>query len=230
MKKYCVLLTLTIILTLLTACSKPAEKKPATKASSTTAAATTTAATTAQPTTKERKIKVTTKPTEKKEKKPKTTTKPTTMPPTQGRTKPNTHIVVTQPPKGSFSASDLTFTFKKNPIKLNQRITSVFKLIGDDNSVGELSKTRTEYEYDDFILTAYKENDIERVDTIEIISDGVSTSKGAKIGMYATRLKRLYGDPHKLTETEYIYGSGSKTLTFSYKDNIVTAITYKYSH
>ncbi len=227
MKKLSVILLLAIVLATMTACSNTSDKKS--KASATTANTTTTASTT-QPSTAKHTVKVTTKPTEKKEKKSKKPTKPTTMPPTQGKTRPNTHVAVTQAPKGSFSSSDLVFTYKKNQIKLNQKIESVFKLIGDDNSIGVLSKKRTEYEYDDFILTTYKEDDVERIDTIEIIVEGVSASKDAKIGMYASRLKRLYGDPRKLTETEYVYGSGSRTLTFAYKDNIVTDITYKYSH
>jgi hypothetical protein len=227
MKKLSVILLLAIVLATMTACSNTSDKKS--KASATTANTTTTASTT-QPSTAKHAIKATTKPTEKKEKKPKKPTKPTTMPPTQGKTRPNTHVAVTQAPKGSFSSSDLVFTYKKNQIKLNQKIESVFKLIGDDNSIGVLSKKRTEYEYDDFILTTYKEDDVERIDTIEIIGEGVSASKDAKIGMYASRLKRLYGDPRKLTETEYVYGSGSRTLTFSYENNIVTDITYKYSH
>lgn len=227
MKKLSVILLLAIVLATMTACSNTSDKKS--KASATTANTTTTASTT-QPSTAKHTVKVTTKPTEKKEKKPKKPTKPTTMPPTQGKTRPNTHVAVTQAPKGSFSSSDLVFTYKKNQIKLNQKIESVFKLIGDDNSIGVLSKKRTEYEYDDFILTTYKEDDVERIDTIEIIGEGVSTSKDAKIGMYASKLKRLYGDPRKLTETEYVYGSGSRTLTFSYENNIVTDITYKYSH
>lgn len=227
MKKLSVILLLAIVLATMTACSNTSDKKP--KPPATTAHTTTTAVTT-QPTTAKHTVKVTTKPTEKKEKKPKRHTKPTTMPPTQGKTRPNTHVAVTQAPKGSFSSSDLVFTYKKNQIKLNQKIESVFKLIGDDNSIGVLSKKRTEYEYDDFILTTYKEDDVERIDTIEIIGEGVSASKDAKIGMYASKLKRLYGDPRKLTETEYVYGSGSRTLTFSYENNIVTDITYKYSH
>lgn len=227
MKKLSLILLLAIVLATMTACSNTSDKKskaPATTENTTAAAVTT------QPSTAKHTVKVTTKPTEKKEKKPKKPTKPTTMPPTQGKTRPNTHVAVTQAPKGSFSSSDLVFTYKKNQIKLNQKIESVFKLIGDDNSIGVLSKKRTEYEYDDFILTTYKEDDVERIDTIEIIGEGVSTSKDAKIGMYASKLKRLYGDPRKLTETEYVYGSGSRTLTFSYENNIVTDITYKYSH
>lgn len=233
MKKLITAFLIIMILTAACSCSNPAEKKVETTAKPipTTSAATEKATETTQPETKKEKEtkKPTEKPTEKKEKKPKKT-KPTTMPPTQGKTRPNTRVAVTAPPKGSFSSSDFIFTFKKKEIKLNQKIESVFKLIGDDNSIGELSKKRTEYEYDDFILTTYKEDDEERIDLIEIIGDGASTSKGAKIGMFATRLKRLYGDPNKLTETKYVYGSGDKTLTFAYENNIVTDITYKYSH
>ena len=66
------------------------------------------------------------------------------------------------------------------------------------------------------------------MDSIEIIDEGAKTKKGAKLGMYATQLKRLYGDPNKLTETEYVYSSGAKTDFPS--RNIVSDILYKYKH
>ncbi len=167
-------------------------------------------------------------PTEKKEKK--TTTAPTTKPPTQGKTKPNTHIVVTRPKKGSFSANDLNFVYKKKTLKLNQNVEEIFKWFGDDYAEGDLSDNRMEYEYDDFIITTYKEGKTERVDSIEIIGEGVATTKGAKIGMFASRLKRYYGDANKMTDTEYVFGTGSRTLTFTYEGNIVTGYIFKYSH
>lgn len=233
MKKLSIIIITLIMLTAFSACSGEKPKKPTQSASTaayTTAKASTTA--TEAQTTKPARAKKVTKPTEKKEKKPKKT-KPTTLPPTQGRTRPNTHIVVTSPPKGSFSSSDFEFVYKNHKINFNDKLEDVFKLFGDDASIGELSSTRNEYEYDDFIITTYKKDkndEVERVDSIEIIDEGAKTKKGAKLGMYATQLKRLYGDPNKLTETEYVYGSGAKTLTFSYEGNIVTDILYKYKH
>lgn len=172
--------------------------------------------------------KKTTKPTEKKEKKK--ATKPTTKPPTQGKTKPNTHVAVTRPKKGSFTAGDLNFVYKKKTLKLKQNVEEIFKWFGDDYAEGELSADRMEYEYDDFIVTTYKDGKTERVDSIEIIGEGVATQKGAEIGMFASRLKRFYGDANKLTDTEYVFGTGSRTLTFTYEGNTVTGYIYKYSH
>lgn len=168
-----------------------------------------------------------TKPTEKKEKKKKT--KPTTMPPTQGKTKPNTRVVVTTV-KGSFSSEDLTFVYDGETINLNEKIDDVFESIGEDNSASTLSNNRQEYEYEDFTIVTYIKNDVERVESITVTGEKVATAKGAKIGMFASRLKRVYGDAKKVTKTAYIYGSGAKTLEFNYEDNIVTGWTYKYKH
>lgn len=247
MKRISIFILSLILVVLITSCAaeKPnpttvSTTKPTTAAQTTTATvpATTTAATTTaatKPKKKPEKPEKATKPTEKKEKatKPTKKTKPTTMPPTQGRTRPNTHVAVTSPPKGSFSANDLVFKYKKHSVKLNEKVEDIYEVFGDDASEGELSSKRTEYEYDDFIVTTYKEDkddEYERIEKIEIIDDGAETKKGAKIGMYATRLKRLYGDPFKLNEEKYLYGSGAKTLTFTYEGNIVTGIIYKYKH
>lgn len=218
------------ILVLTASCSNAnTTNKKITESKTETTALKTTAAKTevATETVKEKTVK-TKSPTEKKEKKVKTV--PTTTPPTQGKTKPNTRVVVTQPAKGSFSVSDLVFSYKGKKISLNDKIEDVFEKFGEDYSLGEISDTQFDYEYDGFTVTSYTKNKVERVESISVDGENISTPKGVKIGTYASRLKRYYGDAKKVTETEYIYGSGSKTLVFNYEDNLVTEFSYIYKH
>lgn len=231
MKKLFALLIISAVLVSAAACknSAPVETTAARTETTETASKNTAAPSTAKPTETAAKDKEKKKsPTEKKEKVKKT--KPTTMPPTQGKTKPNTRVAVIRPSKGSFSASDLVFKHKGKSINLGDDIETVFKKFGEDYALGEVSDTEFEYEYDGFTVGTFTKNKKEKVGYITISEENVSTPKGVKIGSYASRLKRYYGDAKKVTETEYIYGSGSKTLSFSYEDNIVTEINYIYNH
>lgn len=168
--------------------------------------------------------------------------------PTQGQTQAGTYISVTSPPKGSLKPADLSFYYKGKNLSLDEDIENAFKLLGEDNSVTELSKTKTEYEYDDVTLVSYTvdtqtksektkkskasdeaDDEVEKPEKIEqitVTSDKLSTQKGAKIGMYATKLKGLYGDPSKKTSTAYTYTIGNKSLVFNYENNLVTSFSY----
>lgn len=169
------------------------------------------------------------KATEKVEETKKTEpTTPVTMPPTQGVTKPGRHIVVTTV-KGSFSPTDLDFIYGSTTISLNEKVEDVFAKLGDDSYETPTKKTN-KYDFDDFMLSSYVEDGVERVDRIAVTAESYSTAKGAKIGMYASQLRRIYGDPSLTTDTKYVFGSGTKTLIFTYEGNTVTGIVYKLDH
>lgn len=192
---------------------------------------------------------------EKKKKNQKKKKKTSSKLPTQGQTQAGTYISVTYPPVGSLKQNDLRFYYKGKYIDLDDDIEKAFKILGEDNSVTELSKTKTEYEYDNVTLVSYsvepptqqettkkteptdkteateetEEEEIEKPEKIEqinVTTDKLATQKGAKIGMYATKLKGLYGDPSKKTSAAYTYTSGNKSLVFYYENNLVTSYSY----
>lgn len=155
-----------------------------------------------------------------------TETTDATEPPTQGRTRPNTRLTV-HVDKGSFSKSDLTFIYGGAEIDLGDEIEDAIAILGDEEGVNELSKSRTEYDFDELTVITRKRGDKELVEQIIINSDEISTSKNAVIGMYATQLRRIYGDPTRLTGAAYVYSSGNKSLVFYHEDNVVNEIRYK---
>lgn len=150
--------------------------------------------------------------------------------PTQGDVVPNTYVAVTTAPNGSFDKSDLDFIYEGAYICLNDEIDDAIAILGDDNAANELSKTKTEYEFDNVIVVTYESNGKERIEQITVITDAISTKKGAKIGMYGTQLRTVYGVPAKKSETEYTYTIGNKSLIFNIENNIVTSYCYKLTH
>ena len=147
--------------------------------------------------------------------------------PTQGEVIPNRYIEVTTAPNGSFDNSDLDFVYEGAYISLNDDIEDALAILGDDDAANELSKTETEYEFDGVAVITYETNDAERVEQITVTSDKLSTKKGAKVGMYGTKLRTVYGIPTKKSDAYYTYTKGNKSLIFNIENNIVTSYSYK---
>ncbi|MBR1731186.1 MAG: hypothetical protein IJ725_01980 [Ruminococcus sp.] len=160
------------------------------------------------------------KTTKKKKKKSKTV-------PTQGDVVPNTYVQVTTAPNGSFDNSDLDFIFEGAYIYLNDDIEDARAILGDDEAANELSKTKTEYEFNGVNIITYESDEIEKIEQITIISDKLTTKKGAKVGMYGTQLRTVYGIPTKKSDTNYTYTKDDKSLIFNIENNIVTSYSYK---
>lgn len=146
--------------------------------------------------------------------------------PTQGETRAGTYVAVTTAPNGSFSVDDLTFIFEGAYIELGDDIEDVEAILGDNNSVIEVSKARTAYEYDNLTVITVTRGDEETVEKITVTTDKLATKKGAKVGMYATQLRTVYGEPTKKTATAYTYTGGEESLVFEYTNNIVTSYSY----
>ncbi|MBQ5398042.1 MAG: hypothetical protein IIU14_01245 [Ruminococcus sp.] len=168
-----------------------------------------------------------TKPTEPTEKPTKKSAKkPTKAVPTQGKTKPNTHVVVTYP-KGVFHSSDLIFRKGSISLELGEDWEDALKDLKKQGDVNEISGKRTEHEYSNFTVTTYKDEDDEYIEKIEITDDTLATPRGVRIGDFASRLRKIYGDPIKRTKTAYVYGNEDESLVFTYENNMIDSIYYK---
>ena len=166
-----------------------------------------------------------TEPATKKKKKKKKTNLPT-----QGDVVPGTHVQVTTKPNGSFSDSDLNFVFEGANICLGDDIDDVEAILGDDIGANELSKTKTEYEFDGVTIVTYTSGEKELIEQITVTSDKIVTKKGAKVGMYGTQLRPVYGVPTSMSDTAYVYSKGNRSLTFTLQNNVVSSYIYKLKH
>ena len=176
-------------------------------------------------------VKVSTDPTDPKKPKKKKKNQEETEPlPTQGVVQPGRHIVVTTV-CGSVNSNDMDFIYIDRVVKLNESMESVFEKLGEDNISTELPKGKMEYDYSNFVLTSYvDENDVERLERIDVLSEDVGTVKGAKIGSYGTEMRRYYGEANVYKSDSITYTKGNNSLIFTVEDNLVTKITYLYNH
>lgn len=149
--------------------------------------------------------------------------------PTQGVVNPNGHRPVTTA-MGSFGVTDADFIYGDATIKLNDDIEKVFKAVGEDNIAQEITETQWKYSYNDFVLYTYiyKDNS-EKLIKIEPLNKTLATSKGVKVGDYASALVRIYGNPTKQENGIKYYEKEKKQLIFKYENNLITEIVYEYA-
>jgi len=157
-------------------------------------------------------------------------TEETTAVPTQGVANPNGHRPVTTA-MGSFDSADADFIYENSVIKPGDDIVNVFKEIGEDNIAQEITETQWKYIYKDFVLyTVIDENNSEKLIKIEPLDKNHTTSKGVKIGDYASALVRTYGNATKQENGVKYYEKDKKQLIFKYEDNRITEIVYGYAN
>lgn len=150
--------------------------------------------------------------------------------PTQGDVNPNPPANVTTAPNGSFSDADLKFFYKDSYISLNDSIEKAEKILGEDIGADELSGNKTSYDYDGVTIVTYQSGDNEKIEQITVTADTIVTKKGAKVGMYGTQLRKVYGIPNTKSDTAYVYSKGNKSLTFNLQNNVVASYTYNLKH
>lgn len=83
------------------------------------------------------------------------------------------------------------------------------------------------YNYEVFELTAYIEEDVERVYSIYFIDSNLPTTEGLCLGDTVDDMKALYGEGFAAEGTACIYARGETLLTIITKDDIVVSIEYR---
>lgn len=83
------------------------------------------------------------------------------------------------------------------------------------------------YNYKMFELTAYIEEDVERIDSIYFIDSNLPTTEGLRLGDTVDDMKSLYGENYVAEETAYTYTRGETLLIIITKNDIVVSIEYR---
>ena len=85
----------------------------------------------------------------------------------------------------------------------------------------------TVYYYDGIQISSNDEDGYDRIYSIYLESDLVSTEKNICIGDSAEKVKSAYGEPGEgSTETNLVYTKDGMTLSFNLKDGTVSSILY----
>lgn len=131
------------------------------------------------------------------------------------------------------SNSSLGFKTAGKELKINMDFSEVSDALGEPASYFEAQSCAFQgldkvYTYTDFVVRTYPDGDIDRISSIELKDDIVTTSEGAYIGMTGDEVKGSYsaftveGD----ADTSMTVVDGDTKLSFIFKDGTVDSITY----
>lgn len=126
--------------------------------------------------------------------------------------------------------NDYYLTYNNIDIKLNTLFSNTYALIGEYNT------NRTEqydnyqsniYEYDFFEIETFYENNTEKIYSINITSNEITTNEKIKIGSSKDELLSTYGNNYKqIGDNIYIFTHNNTSIEFIVENNIVIAIKY----
>lgn len=83
------------------------------------------------------------------------------------------------------------------------------------------------YTFSDYEIYNYIDGDVEKIYTITLLNDNISTAEGVKIGSTIDDVVSKYGVDYKDAIGAYTYAKGKTLLTFIFDNNSVISIEYK---
>lgn len=83
------------------------------------------------------------------------------------------------------------------------------------------------YNYEKFELTAYIEENGERIYSIYFIDPNLPTTEGLCLGDSVDDMKAFYGEDYEMNGTAYVYTRGNSLLSVVTQNNIVVGIEYR---
>ena len=127
----------------------------------------------------------------------------------------------------SFSVS-----YNSTKIALGADAKAIIATLGEPASKQEAGScagqgTLTKYKYPSLEIYVLTNGNVQTIDQISFLDDGVKTSEGIKIGSSADDVTKACGKATKQTETYMTYSSGKTTLQFQFRDGAVVGIDYR---
>jgi hypothetical protein len=84
------------------------------------------------------------------------------------------------------------------------------------------------YIYNDFYVETFPVKDVDYINIIDFLNDGVKTSEGLYIGMETSDMIRIYGENFKKEQNMHTYEKNGTELAILTEDDIIIQITYYY--
>lgn len=201
-----------------------------TTAQPTTAAPTTVAPTTVAPATF---APATQKPTEETQQQPQNNVSSYNNNQPNNNAPQNNQAQNNAPAQGSFSDSDVNFSYNGTSVALGEDINSVISKIGSTGNVYSAPSCHGDgedktFEYNGFSINTCPSGGKDMVLEITVTSPGIATAKGVKVGDSASQVVAAYGSGYREQGSYLTYTSGSRLLQFFMDNGIVSEIDYYY--
>ncbi len=134
--------------------------------------------------------------------------------------------------KNNESITEYYLTYNQDKLKVGMNYTNLSLIVGPYNNVRTEESTYQEglsniYEYDDFEVETYKENNVEKIYAINITNEKIVTNEG--IHLYSTKQDMFdcYGNNYYSPyDNVYIYNLNNSNISFIVENDIIINIRY----
>ncbi len=82
------------------------------------------------------------------------------------------------------------------------------------------------FKYEHYEISTYPDGENDRIYSIYLLDDAVTTKEGVKITDDVSKMKEAYGNSYQEQGTSYIYKKGDTSLTFYTSNDLVIGIEY----
>ena len=129
------------------------------------------------------------------------------------------------------STDQYAFTYKGTVISMKADAASIIEALGEPKSYTEETSCAFEgldknYTYTSFILTTYPDGDTDRVNSLTLKDDTVSTADGICIGDSKDKVEEVYGADAFNGVNAYIITEADASLTVILENDKVSSIQY----
>ncbi len=83
------------------------------------------------------------------------------------------------------------------------------------------------YTYPDYEIYNYVDSSTQKIYTITLLTDKVSTKEGIHLGNTKEEVVQTYGNQYEDAYGAYVYTKGNTILTFIFEENEIVSIEYK---
>lgn len=134
-------------------------------------------------------------------------------------------------PAADTAAGRFTFTFKGTTINVKDEAAPILEALGECKNYTEETSCAFDgldksYTFTSFILTTYPEGEKDRVNSITLLDDTVSTAEGICIGDAQDKVESVYGADAFNGVNAYIVSEGDAQLTIILESGKVSSIQY----
>ena len=124
-----------------------------------------------------------------------------------------------------------TFNYKGTNISLKAEAAPVLEALGEPKNYTEEKSCAFDgldknYTYTSFVLTTYPDGDIDRVNSVTLVDDTVSTNEGICIGDSKAKVEEVYGADTFNGVNAYIMKTDDAQLTIIISSDAVSSIQY----
>ena len=122
-------------------------------------------------------------------------------------------------------------TYNDNDIRLNTLFSNTFSTIGEylnyrieESSIS--NNTSNHYEYTNFEIETYFDNNIEKIAAITLTDENIQTTESVRIYDSKEKMINVYGDGYQKIGNIYIYKQKDTNLSFTLENDIIVNIRY----